>query len=108
MKMFGKLPYFVLLAAIVSCTADRDFTPETTILKWPEGKTTAVSLTYDDGSINQFRIALPLMDSLGFRRLFTSSPVRYRDRNFNPNSSEGLWKKLLRKVLQYQQIRITF
>ena len=36
----------------------------TQITKWQYGKTGAVSLTYDDGSINQFRIAVPIMDSL--------------------------------------------
>ena len=31
----------------------------TEILKWPKGSRAAVSLTYDDGSINQFRVAVP-------------------------------------------------
>jgi peptidoglycan/xylan/chitin deacetylase (PgdA/CDA1 family) len=70
MKIFYNLPYLIFFAAIVSCSGDRNFTPETTILKWPEGKTSAVSLTYDDGSINQFRVALPLMDSLKFPATF--------------------------------------
>ena len=34
---------------------------QTEITKWQDGKTGAVSITYDDGSINQFRYALPLM-----------------------------------------------
>jgi peptidoglycan/xylan/chitin deacetylase (PgdA/CDA1 family) len=34
----------------------------TEITKWQDGKTGAVSLTYDDGSINQFRVAVPIMD----------------------------------------------
>ena len=34
---------------------------QTEITRWPDGKTGAVSLTYDDGSINQFRYALPVM-----------------------------------------------
>ena len=37
---------------------------QTEITKWPHGKRGAVSITYDDGSINQFRNALPIMNSL--------------------------------------------
>jgi len=42
----------------------------TEITKWQYGKSGAVSLTYDDGSINQFRVAVPLMDNLGFPATF--------------------------------------
>ncbi|HEY6976877.1 MAG TPA: polysaccharide deacetylase family protein [Chitinophagaceae bacterium] len=37
---------------------------QTEITKWQDGKTAALSLTYDDGSINQFRYALPIMKRL--------------------------------------------
>ncbi len=37
---------------------------QTEITKWQDGKTGAVSITYDDGSINQFRYALPIMRRL--------------------------------------------
>ena len=40
------------------------------IAKWQNGKTGAVSLTLDDGSINQFRVAAPIMDSLGLPATF--------------------------------------
>src|SRR5215469_6353714 len=43
---------------------------KTEITKWQYGKSGAVSLTYDDGSINQFRVAVPIMDSLGFPATF--------------------------------------
>lgn len=42
----------------------------TEILKWPKGKKAAISLTYDDGTYNQFKIALPIMESLGMRGTF--------------------------------------
>jgi peptidoglycan/xylan/chitin deacetylase (PgdA/CDA1 family) len=42
----------------------------TEISKWQYGKTAAVSLTYDDGSINQFRVAVPIMDGFGFPATF--------------------------------------
>src|SRR3954451_7707584 len=37
---------------------------QTEITKWQDGKTGAISITYDDGSINQFRYALPVMKRL--------------------------------------------
>jgi len=43
---------------------------KTEITKWQYGKNGAVSLTYDDGSINQFRVAVPIMDSFGFPATF--------------------------------------
>jgi peptidoglycan/xylan/chitin deacetylase (PgdA/CDA1 family) len=43
---------------------------QTEITKWQYGKNAAVSLTYDDGSLNQFRVAVPIMDSFGFPATF--------------------------------------
>jgi peptidoglycan/xylan/chitin deacetylase (PgdA/CDA1 family) len=43
---------------------------KTEITKWQYGKNGAVSLTYDDGSINQFRVAVPIMDGFGFPATF--------------------------------------
>jgi peptidoglycan/xylan/chitin deacetylase (PgdA/CDA1 family) len=37
---------------------------QTEITKWPAGKKGAISITYDDGSMNQFRYALPVMERL--------------------------------------------
>ena len=37
---------------------------KTEISKWQDGKKGAVSITYDDGSINQFRKAVPIMNRL--------------------------------------------
>jgi peptidoglycan/xylan/chitin deacetylase (PgdA/CDA1 family) len=45
-------------------------TGETVIAKWQYGKKAAVSLTYDDGSLNQFRVAVPIMDRFGFPATF--------------------------------------
>ena len=42
----------------------------TEVTKWQYGKNGAVSLTYDDGSINQFRVAVPIMDSFSFPATF--------------------------------------
>lgn len=62
--VFG-IAFFLL--QLLSSTADNN---GTTILKWPHGKKGAVTLTFDDGSINQFRIAMPIMDSLGLNGTF--------------------------------------
>jgi peptidoglycan/xylan/chitin deacetylase (PgdA/CDA1 family) len=43
---------------------------KTEITRWQYGKNGAVSLTYDDGSVNQFRVAVPIMDSFGFPATF--------------------------------------
>jgi peptidoglycan/xylan/chitin deacetylase (PgdA/CDA1 family) len=54
---------FVLL--IISCNdAEKNQIGRTTIEKWQDGKQSAVSLTYDDGSANQFKVALPIMNRL--------------------------------------------
>jgi peptidoglycan/xylan/chitin deacetylase (PgdA/CDA1 family) len=42
----------------------------TEILKWPDGKKAAISMTYDDGTLNQFRVALPIMEEFGMRGTF--------------------------------------
>ncbi|MBZ5619660.1 MAG: polysaccharide deacetylase family protein [Acidobacteriia bacterium] len=36
--------------------------PRTEIMKWQDGKSACVSLTYDDSTINQFRIDVPLLN----------------------------------------------
>ena len=43
---------------------------QTEITKWEDNKTGAVSITYDDGSINQFKYALPVMKRLNLPATF--------------------------------------
>lgn len=43
---------------------------QTSIAKWQNGKKAALSLTYDGNTINQFRVALPIMNRLGFKGTF--------------------------------------
>lgn len=43
---------------------------QTEITKWAYGKRSAVSVTYDDGTINQFRKALPIMNRLNIPATF--------------------------------------
>jgi peptidoglycan/xylan/chitin deacetylase (PgdA/CDA1 family) len=39
-------------------------TGKTQIMRWPDGKSGAVSITFDDGSVNQFKQAIPVLNSL--------------------------------------------
>lgn len=51
---------------------------KTEITKWQDGKKTAVSITYDDGSRNQFKVALPIMEQLKLPATFfvISGPIK--------------------------------
>jgi len=60
----------VLAVIIVSSRFGISQANKTEIVKWQYGKKGAVSLTYDDGSINQFRVAVPIMDSFGLPATF--------------------------------------
>jgi peptidoglycan/xylan/chitin deacetylase (PgdA/CDA1 family) len=67
----GRIACSVAAGLIASslCLAS-DSSDETVVAKWPHGKKAALSLTYDDGSINQFRVAVPIMDRLGLPATF--------------------------------------
>ncbi|MGN6531054.1 MAG: polysaccharide deacetylase family protein [Ginsengibacter sp.] len=54
--------FFILTAFLSSETFAQ--VGKTEITKWQDGKKTAVSITYDDGSRNQFKVALPIMERL--------------------------------------------
>lgn len=57
------------LSLMVSCAEDPNI-GTTIITKWQGNKNAAISITFDDGIINQFTIAKPIMDSLGFPGTF--------------------------------------
>ena len=44
--------------------------PRTEITKWQDGKLATVSITFDDSTINQFRIALPMLNERGLPATF--------------------------------------
>ncbi|MFC0262862.1 polysaccharide deacetylase family protein [Fontibacter flavus] len=73
-NMISKYPmsifwiFFGISSIFGSCT--QDYTVRTEILKWKDGKKAAVSLTYDDGTLNQFRVALPIMEEFDMRGTF--------------------------------------
>ncbi|QEC77948.1 polysaccharide deacetylase family protein [Mucilaginibacter ginsenosidivorax] len=43
---------------------------KTEITKWQYGRNGAVSITWDDGSVNQFKVALPILNRLGIKSTF--------------------------------------
>src|SRR5678815_2102095 len=69
--MTNKTCVFTILGLLISSSAlAASQVGHTEITKWQYGKSGAVSLTYDDGSINQFRVAVPIMDTFGFPATF--------------------------------------
>jgi peptidoglycan/xylan/chitin deacetylase (PgdA/CDA1 family) len=59
-----------LFYTFLSCSPKKELVGQTEITKWQDGKRGAVSITLDDASINQFRQALPIMDSLILKATF--------------------------------------
>jgi peptidoglycan/xylan/chitin deacetylase (PgdA/CDA1 family) len=57
---------------------------QTQILKWQDGKEGCVTLTYDDGSANQFRIAVPLMNERGLPATFFINTGNIPDSKYRP------------------------
>jgi len=76
---------------------------QTEVLKWKDGKSTCVSITYDDGSINQFKIAMPIMDRLGLPGLSTLTQAISQDQNIIRLLQAVLSWKSLRKVKLFRQ-----
>ncbi|MEX0770406.1 MAG: polysaccharide deacetylase family protein [Balneolaceae bacterium] len=66
-KTYKILPVTILFF-LLSCSHQTH--DPTVITKWQYGKKGAVSLTYDDSTINHFRIALPMMNEFGFPGTF--------------------------------------
>lgn len=68
--MRHKLLLLILLLFSTQLHADEEVVARTEILNWPQGKRAAISITYDDGTENQFKVALPIMQRLGLPATF--------------------------------------
>jgi hypothetical protein len=67
LAMFNKMFYpVIIILMITGCAENAGHTGQTEITKWKDGKTVAVSLTYDDGIRTQFSEMLPAMEHLKF------------------------------------------
>jgi peptidoglycan/xylan/chitin deacetylase (PgdA/CDA1 family) len=58
----------VLLLALLTPAWGQE--PRTEVTKWQDGKDACISITFDDSSINQFRVAIPLMNERGLPGTF--------------------------------------
>ena len=67
---FATAILFIPILILTIACGKKSIFGETVITRWKDGKTGAVSLTFDDGSINQFRVAVPVLDSLGMPGTF--------------------------------------
>lgn len=54
----------ILLASWLLCSFELCFSQQTEIAKWKGDKKAAISLTFDDGSPNQFSVAMPMLNKL--------------------------------------------
>ena len=59
------VPIVVALASITWLVSVSGQEPRTEVTKWQDGKLASVSITFDDSTINQFRMAVPLMNERG-------------------------------------------
>ena len=68
--MQHKLLFLLILLFAAELSADEEVVARTEILNWPGNKRAAISITYDDGTENQFKVALPIMQRLGLPATF--------------------------------------
>lgn len=68
-KVTSALLLLVFLISTLSCERESTI-GQTKIAKWKDGKKAAASLTFDDSTINQFHVALPLLNQLGMSGTF--------------------------------------
>jgi peptidoglycan/xylan/chitin deacetylase (PgdA/CDA1 family) len=66
MNIYTLLKFSAICLILISFQGEAQTLPagKTEITKWQDNKRAAVSITYDDGNVNQFKIAIPLMDRL--------------------------------------------
>lgn len=72
LKMVKKLVSHTSLIILIVCSGavGEQAKAQTEITKWQYGKKTAVSITYDDGNRNQFKVALPIMERMNLPATF--------------------------------------
>ena len=67
----NKIALCGIVLLFVSCvTKTEENIGKTVITKWQGDKQSAISITYDDGTINQFTVARPIMNKLGLPGTF--------------------------------------
>ena len=71
-------------AILSGCAGKEEKAGESEIMNWKDGKNGAISITYDDASINQFRQALPIMDTLDIKATFYINTAHISDNRIPP------------------------
>lgn len=67
----NKIALFGIALLLASCTTKKaENLGNTSITKWQENKKSAISITFDDGIINQFTVARPILNKLGLPGTF--------------------------------------
>jgi len=115
------LPFILILG--ISCSDHTNKpTGYTEIEKWQDGKTSAVTLTYDDGSANQFNVALPIMNRLNlpatffintgniagskYQRQFIGRPIEeiIKETEITPTNEDNLFERAsaIREIGNYE------
>ncbi len=74
MKSIMKIAPRTILSILFAFSSIVVFAQSTETFQWPEGKTTAVSLTWDDGRKSQVEIGTPLLDKYGVKATFYVVP----------------------------------
>lgn len=82
--MRNALSLALIAVLLAGCSIPMDPSGATEIAVWKDGKKGAISITYDDASINQFRKALPIMDSLDMKGTFFINTAHIRDNVIPP------------------------
>lgn len=67
---------------------------DTSITTWPDDKRAAVSITYDDGTLNQFRVAVPIMDKLGLPGTFYINTSNLPGSTFTAKHIGRSWQEI--------------
>jgi peptidoglycan/xylan/chitin deacetylase (PgdA/CDA1 family) len=88
--------FLIVMLVFSACTEKQNRIGETVITNWYQNKKGAISITYDDATINQFRKALPIMDSLGFKGTFFINTADIPESKFAPQ----LIGRPLREIIQ--------
>jgi peptidoglycan/xylan/chitin deacetylase (PgdA/CDA1 family) len=67
----NKITFIGIVLLFISCNSKMEENlGQTFITKWPGDRQSAISITYDDGIINQFTVARPIMNKLGIPGTF--------------------------------------
>ncbi len=77
-------PLMVFMLTVFQLLPATDLSSQTEIMKWMDGKEACVSITFDDGSRNQFEIAIPILDQLEMPGTFFINTGNFPDSKYQP------------------------